>query len=50
METETQNLIAEMRKYITEDESRTVLEKCAEVGRVVNGLVTSLEQKLITDH
>ena len=50
METETQNLIAEMRKYISDKESRTVLEKCGEVGRVVNGLVASLEQKLATDH
>lgn len=50
METETQILIAEMRNYIAGEESKSVLDKCSEVGRVVNGLVSSLEQKLTTDH
>jgi four helix bundle protein len=50
METETQNLIAEMRKYITSDESNSVLEKAAEVGRLVNGLTNSLVKKLSSDH
>ena len=49
METETQNMIAEMRGYITTDESNAVMEKSAEVGRVVNGLVASLKRKLSTD-
>src|SRR5688500_13041681 len=38
METETQNLVAEMRKYISEEESGMVMDKAAEVGRLVNGL------------
>ena len=50
METETQTLIAEMQTYINEDESRLVMEKSAEVGRLLNGLVNSLERKLVTDH
>ena len=50
METETQNLIAEMRKYITGDESNSVMEKSAEVGRLVNGLSNSPVKKLSSDH
>lgn len=50
METETQTLIAEMQTYITAGESREVMEKSAEVGRLVNGLVNSLERRLATDH
>ena len=46
METETQNLIAEMRNYISVNESAKVMEKAAEVGRLVNGLSNSLVQKL----
>lgn len=46
METETQNLIAEMQTYITADESKEVMLKSAEVGRLLNGLVNSLERKL----
>jgi len=50
METETQILIAEMRKYITSENCRIVLEKSAEVGRLVNGLSRSLVKKLNSDH
>lgn len=50
MEAETQTLIAEMRNYITAEESAKVIAKCAEVGRLVNGLVNSLEIKLTTAH
>ena len=50
METETQILIAEMRKYVSSDNCRDVLEKSAEVGRLVNGLSRSLVQKLNSDH
>lgn len=46
METETQNLIAEMQGYITAEESRDLLLKSADVGRLINGLVNSLEAKL----
>jgi four helix bundle protein len=45
METETQNLIAEMRRYITTEQSNDVMEKAAEVGRLVNGLSNSLVLK-----
>jgi four helix bundle protein len=48
METETQILIAEMQSYITLDERNEVMLKSAEVGRLVNGLVNSLEKKLET--
>ena len=46
METETQNLIAEMRRYITTEQSNDVMEKAAEVGRLVNGLSNSLVSKV----
>jgi four helix bundle protein len=46
MEAETQNLIAEMRNYITADESNLVMEKTAEVGRLINGLSNSLVRKI----
>ena len=50
METETQILIAEMRKYISAEELKTVLNRSAEVGRLINGLSNSLLKKLTTDH
>lgn len=50
METETQILIAEMRRYITVEELNTVPKKSAEVGRVVNGLSNSLGRKARSDH
>jgi four helix bundle protein len=50
METETQNLVAEMRKYITAEESNAVMERSAEVGRVINGLSNALVRKLSSDH
>src|SRR5437879_1798322 len=36
METETQTLVAEMQSYITPDESKDVMLKSAEVGRLIN--------------
>ena len=50
METETQALIAEMQSYIKPDESAEFLKRSAEVGRLVNGLLSSLERKLVSDH
>jgi len=50
METETQNLVAEMRAYISAGESAVVLTKAAEVGRLINGLSYSLMRKLNTEH
>lgn len=46
METETQIMIAEMRSYISAEDSSVVLGKAAEVGRLVNGLMDSLERKV----
>lgn len=51
MEVETQVMIAEMRKYISKDELDAVLNKSAEVGRLINGLANSLRAKLLaSDH
>ena len=49
-ETETQGLVAEMQCYITSDDAAELLEKSAEVGRLVNGLSNSLERKVFSDH
>ena len=46
METETQILIAESLDYLKAEETELILEKTAEVGRVINGLSRSLKQKL----
>ena len=55
METETHAIVAEMQTYITPAECNDVLEKAAEVGRLINGLDAYLEKKLsgellTTDH
>ena len=47
METETHGQIAEMQGYVTLEESNSLLLKSAEVGRLINGLVNSLERKLV---
>lgn len=49
METETQTMVAEMQSYITSAECNEVLDKAAEVGRLINGLDASLEMKLNRD-
>ena len=49
METETQGLIAEMQNYVSAEETVLLLEKSAEVGRLINGLANSLKRKL-ADH
>ena len=46
MEVETQILIAESLAYIGQDDARTILERTAETGRLINGLVRALKQKL----
>lgn len=46
LELETQTFISEMLKYLTSEETNLLLEKCAEVGRLANGLKSSLERKL----
>lgn len=43
LETETQILLAERLAYVRHDASERLLATAAEVGRLVNGLFTSLE-------
>ena len=49
MEVETQTLIAEMRNYSTSEDRGKVMEKAAEVGRLINGLSNSLGRKIRSD-
>lgn len=49
METETQTLVAEMRDYSTAEKRSLVMEKAAEVGRLINGLSNSLGRKTRSD-
>jgi four helix bundle protein len=44
MELETQILIAERLDYITSDEANNLLNNAAEVGKILNGLIASLER------
>jgi four helix bundle protein len=44
MELETQLLIAERLDYITSDEATKVLNHAAEVGKILHGLIASLER------
>ena len=46
MEVETQILIAESLAYMGQAETKTILERTSETGRVINGLARSLKQKL----
>jgi len=46
MEVETQVLIAESLNYLKSEETSLILEKTAEVGRIINGLSHSLKQKI----
>jgi four helix bundle protein len=48
MEVETQLLIAESLNYLNGDETKLILNKTAEIGRLINGLARSLKSK--TDH
>ncbi len=45
-ETETHILIAERLKYIDRAASAKLLEQTAEIGRMTNGLIDSLERRL----
>jgi four helix bundle protein len=49
-ELETQTLVSEMLNYLTSEETKLLLEKCAEVGKLLNGLINSLEKKLNSNH
>src|SRR5580693_3678499 len=44
MELETQASIAERLDYITSDEANNLLNNAAEVGKILNGLIASLER------
>jgi four helix bundle protein len=44
MELETQIFIAERLDYITSDEANNLLNNAAEVGKILNGLIASLER------
>lgn len=46
METETQILIAGSLNYLKADELNSILEKSAETGRLINGLIRSLKTKI----
>ncbi len=46
LEAETQVLLAERLGYLTSDETRPVLELAGEIGRMLRGLIASLERKL----
>jgi four helix bundle protein len=43
MEVETQVLIARELGYLTETQANNLLESCAEEGRILNGLIASVE-------
>lgn len=46
MEVETQILIAESLNYLKTEETKLILEKTAETGRLINGLSRSLKNKI----
>ncbi len=45
MEVETQLQIAENLGYLSEESRRTLMDACAEVGRILNGLITSVSKQ-----
>jgi four helix bundle protein len=49
MEAETQIIIAEKLQYINNTQSEPLLSKSSELGRMLHGLMNSLQRKL-TDH
>jgi four helix bundle protein len=46
MEVETQCQIALNLSYLSQDQTGEILKACAEVGRILNGLITSVAQSL----
>ena len=50
MEVETQVLIGQDLGYLQEENVTEFLNESAETGRVINGLMRSLRQRLTTDH
>ena len=47
-EAETQICIANRQKYIADDVMNKLLEQAGEIGRMLNGLISSLNKKLAT--
>lgn len=45
MEVETQLQIAENLGYLVSEDTRRVVESCAEVGRILNGLISSVAKQ-----
>lgn len=45
MEVETQLQIAENLGYLQNENTRNLLENCAEVGRILNGLLASVTKQ-----
>ena len=43
-EVETQILIAQRLRYVAQEKTENVLSRAGEVGRILNGLIASLEQ------
>jgi len=43
LETETQSLLSERLNYLEHETANRLLEQASEVGRILNGLLTSLE-------
>jgi len=50
MEVETHLQIAERLGFLDPPSLRILLESTAEIGRMLNGLMQSLKQKLVPDH
>ena len=46
MEVETQLQIAENLGYLQKEQTRLPLQSCAEVGRILNGLLASVSQQI----
>ena len=44
LETETQLLLSERLKYVERANSETLLQQSAELGRILNGLISSLDR------
>ena len=49
MESETHLIIAERLHYIDQSQLNALLEQSAEIGRMTNGLIESLERRLATN-
>ena len=45
-EIETQVLIAQRRNYLSESQASEILGRSGEVGRILNGLLNSLDERL----